>query len=77
MNISVKKKKKLTENWFAKTGLSSHNLGKSCQRKNSPLYVLPMLPALPDLFFQIKWPKEKVVIINLSYKSLLSLPNTT
>lgn len=28
---------KLTENWFARTGLSSHILGKNCQRRNSPL----------------------------------------
>lgn len=37
---------KLTENWFAKTGFSSHILGNSCKRWNSPLKLLPMLPAL-------------------------------
>lgn len=32
-----KKRARLTENWFAKTGLSSHILGNNCQRWNSPL----------------------------------------
>lgn len=36
----------LTENWFARTGSSSQILGNSCQRINSPLQLLPMLPAL-------------------------------
>lgn len=37
MKCSLKHNIRLTENWFASTGLSSHIPGNSCQRWKSPL----------------------------------------
>lgn len=48
--IVLKLSTKLTENWFAKTGFSSHILGNIDQRRNSPLTLLPILPALISTF---------------------------
>lgn len=36
----------LTENWLARIGVSSHFLGNNWKRWNSPLKLLPILPAL-------------------------------